>query len=94
MDSQNKHIDNIEQKAVGLDGRLFRNTERVSTTVGISMLHVTDPFHSSSNKSNDFHQSFSILSYLYGYASAGPMYRNCRGSDIVHNCGFDYSVSI
>jgi len=29
LDSQNKHIDNIEQKAVGLDGRLFRNTERL-----------------------------------------------------------------
>jgi len=29
LDAQNKHIDNIEQKAVGLDGRLFRNTERL-----------------------------------------------------------------
>jgi len=29
LDSQNIHIDHIEQKAVGLDGRLFRNTERL-----------------------------------------------------------------
>ncbi|KAJ4486189.1 protein transporter SEC9 [Lentinula aciculospora] len=29
LESQNKHIDNIEQKAVGLDARLFRNTERL-----------------------------------------------------------------
>ncbi|KAJ3787972.1 protein transporter SEC9 [Lentinula aff. detonsa] len=29
LESQNKHIDNIEQKAVNLDGRLFRNTERL-----------------------------------------------------------------
>jgi predicted transcriptional regulator len=29
LDSQNKYIDNIEQKAVGLDARLFRNTERL-----------------------------------------------------------------
>ncbi|KAF5390323.1 hypothetical protein D9757_002898 [Collybiopsis confluens] len=29
LQSQNKRIDTIEQKTVGLDGRLFRNTERL-----------------------------------------------------------------
>lgn len=30
LDTQNKRIDTIEQKTVGLDSRIFRNTERVS----------------------------------------------------------------